>query len=186
MKYKKIASFIKKRKYLSIHTKNNEQWISDGVAAYPVIGMPRMSEQEMLHFLDFQTDDNIVVAEWKPDEIITDDIAPHESLIESFGPSIIIGGNTCSTFYTPIGALVVDDKYIAPCFTHCGEGELTFWLRFDKKEMPCIAVKKGFTLLAVILPIKTWGIGDDTLECYEKLCAMINFANENMKEKGGE
>lgn len=186
MKYKKIAGFIKKRKYLEIHTKNNEQWISDGVAAYPVIGMPIMNEQEMLHFLDFQADDNIEVVEWKSDEIITDDTAPHESLIEDFGPSVIIGGDICSTFYTRIGALVVADKYINPCFSHSGEGELTFWLRFVKEETPCIAVKKGFTLLAVILPIKTWGIGDDTLECYEKLCAMINLTNENMKEKEAE
>lgn len=181
MKYSKITPLIKKHKHLSIHTrKGSEQWISNGNAAYPVLGMPVMSETEMLTFLNFQQNDNINVIEWEADDINLTDTDRCEELINAFGPALIINGDPCATFLTSMGALIVKEKYLAPCYTHYGEGELTFWLRKTTKLNPFIAVKKGLYLLAAILPLKTWGVGDHTLEEYEKLCAMIKVANENM------
>lgn len=183
MKYTKIAAFIKKAKHLSIHTRNgSEQWISDGTAAYPVLGMPVMSEKEMLTFLNFQENDPINVIEWKAENIDLSDVVPDEQLIESFGPSLNIGGEEYSVFYTSIGALLVREVYLVPAYTHYGEGELTFYLRYSKTNNPYIVVKKGFYPLAAICPFKTWGIGDTTLSRYEELCRMLALANENMKE----
>lgn len=182
MKYKKIASFIKKRKYVSIHTKKNEQWISDGSAAYPIIGMHVMSEDEILRFLDFQPNDNITVTNWTAEAINLSDTDDEETYIEKLGPSLIIGDTVYTTFYIELGALLVKEAYITPCYSHYGEGELSFWLRFTLKGTPYIAVKKGLILLAAILPEKTWGIGDHTLEQYSELCNMIRLTNENMKE----
>lgn len=181
MKYKKIAAFIKKRKYLGIHTAGKEQWITDGVASYPIIGMPVMSAAEMLAFLDFQANDDIKVTEWKALEVRFGDTALNEELIERFGPSVSIGESSCSVFYTSAGAVLVNDAYLTPCFTHYGEGELTFWLRYCNNH-PMIAVKKGFFLLALINPVKTWGIGDHTLDRYEELCKNLRLANANFKE----
>lgn len=181
MKYKKIASFIKKRKYVSIHTKRNEQWISDGSAAYPIIGMPIMSEDEILRFLDFQPNDNITIMNWTTDAVNLNDTDNEETPIERFGPSLIIGDTVYTTFYTELGALLVKEAYITPCYSHYGEGELNFWLRFASGK-PYIAVKKGLILLAAIIPKKTWGIGDHTLEQHLELCNMIRLTNGRMKD----
>lgn len=182
MKYKKIASFIKKRKYVSIHKKRNEQWISDGFAAYPIIGMRIMSEDEILRFLDFQQNDNITVTNWTAEDICLDDTDKEETYIKKLGPSLMLGDTVYMTFYTELGALLVKEAYIAPCYSHYGEGELSFWLRFTLKGTPYIAVKKGLILLAAILPEKTWGIGDHTLEQYLELCNMIRLTNGRMKD----
>lgn len=182
MKYSKITPLIKKHKQLAIHTpESGEQWISNGIAAYPILGMPKMSETEMLTFLNFQQNDNINVIEWGANEINLSDTDRCEEFINAFGPALIINGDPCSTFFTSMGALIVKEKYLAPCYTHYGEGELTFWLRKGASGNPLICVKKGLYLLAAIFPVKTWGEDNHTLDEYEKLCAMIRVTNENME-----
>lgn len=187
MKYSKITPLIKKHKQLAIHTpESGEQWISNGVAAYPILGMPKMSESEMLTFFGFQVNDNINVTEWQADKINLSDAAWGEEHINAFGPALIIGGDDCACFYTSIGAFIVKEKYLTPCKTHYGEGELSFWLRKSTSGNPFICVKKGLYLLAAIHPLKTWGVGDHTMDSYEELCEMVKLTNSNMKDKDVE
>ena len=183
MKYSKITPLIKKTKQLAIHTPNSgEQWISNGVAAYPILGMPHMSESEMLTFLGFQLNDDISATNWKANSIYLSDTAVGEELIKAFGPALTIGEDSCTCFYTSLGAFIVKDKYLKPCRTHYGEGELTFWLRMTEQRNPLICVKKGLYLLAAINPLKTWGIGDKLLEEYDDFVTQLRLANENFKE----
>lgn len=180
MKYSKIAAFIKKSKHLAIHNrKGSEQWISDGCASYPVLGMPQMTPKELLTFLSFQENDNINVTEWIAEDMNFADTDPREQLIERFGPTLLINDEECATFYTSIGALLVNAAYLVPVYSHYGEGELSYYLRCSG-ENPYIAVKKGLYMIAAIMPVRTWGIGDLTLAKYEELCNLLRIANDNM------
>ena len=188
MKYSKIAAFIKKSKHLAIHNhKGSEQWISDGCAAYPVLGMPKMTPNELLTFLSFQENDNINVTEWVAEDMNFADTDPREQLIERFGPTLLINDEGCATFYTAIGALLVNAAYLVPVYSHYGEGELSYYLRYSG-ENPYIAVKKGLYMIAAIMPVRTWDIGNATLARYKEFCRLLELANDNMKsgEEGKE
>lgn len=151
------------------------------MAAYPVQGMPVMSDSAMLTFLSFQLDDKINVVNWQADRLNTKDAIAEEWLVEDFGPSLIIGGEEYLTFYTEIGALLIKEQYLAPVFTDSSDGQVTFYLRFEGKT-PVIAVKKGLYLLAVILPLKTWEIGGTLDRDYEKLCLELRQTMRKMRE----
>ena len=88
MKYQKISKFIKKRKLLFIGSYGGEQWISDGCAAFPIIGMPKMNDNEILTFLGFSEDDNILVSDLPCEDRLTD-TADGEELIKDCGPVIL-------------------------------------------------------------------------------------------------
>ncbi len=180
MRYQNISKFIKKNKRLLIGSSTDgTQWISDGAAAYPVIGMPRMNEREMLTFLGFQENDPITVS---PLSDITSfsDVTKDEELIETFGPYLIDkSGAELKALYTSAGALLINSAYLVPVFSHCGDGELTFWLRMTRERTPYIAVKKGLYLIAVILPIRTWQDDNDTAEIYSRLAELVMVANDN-------
>lgn len=188
MKYSKIASFIKKSKRLVVHDpKDAEQWISDGSAAYPVLGMPKMTAKELLTFLSFQENDNIDVTEWSTGGMNFSDTDQREQLIERFGPTLLIGDEECTVFYTTIGALLVKAAYLVPAYSHYGDGELSYYLRYSG-ENPYIAVKKGLYMIAAITPVQTWDIGNATLARYKEFCRLLELANDNMKsgEEGEE
>lgn len=185
MKYKKIASFIKKRKELGIHDGESCQWITDGIACYPVLGLPRMTESEMMNFLDLSLSDGINVSSCSTLGVNLSDTDKEEELIEGFGPEIISGGEVHAVFYTSMGAIIVKDKYIQPAYSHEGEGELTFWLR-NVSGRPYIAVKKGLYLLAAILPVRTWEEDSTIMDEYKKLYTQLRMNCEilkNLKEE---
>lgn len=189
MKYSKIAKLIKKSKRLIIHTDGKEQWISDGAAVYPVLGMPKMSETEMLTFLNFQDNDKINVTEWNGENAMLSDTDPNEELIESFGPTILVKDEKCVVFYTSIGALIINENYLTPVLSHYSEGEPTFYFRCTNGK-PYIAVKKGLYLLAAILPFRTWELGNSLfIDKYCEFCNMLKLTENNMKlteEEGKE
>lgn len=182
MKTTKISSLIKKRRYLAIHTSGNEQWISDGVAAYPVQGMPVMSDSQMLKHLDLQPKDKVDVINWEADKLETKDAIAEETEIKEFGPSLLIGGEEYASLYTEIGLLLVNEKYLAPVHTDTSDGVLTFWLRYNSGN-PLIAVKKGLFLLALIYPLKTWGLGDTLESTYTRLLTELHRVGRRMGEK---
>ena len=182
MKTTKISSLIKKRRYLAIHTSGNEQWISDGVAAYPVQGMPVMSDSQMLKHLDLQPKDKVEVINWEADKIETKDSIAEETAIEEFGPSLLINGEEYASLYTEIGLLLINEKYLVPVHTDTSDGALSFWLRHNN-GYPLIAVKKGLFLLALIYPLKTWGSYDTLENSYNRLLRELQKVNRRMSKE---
>ena len=183
MRYRKISSLIKKRKELLIYNIcDGSQWISDGIGAYPVIGMPTLSETEMLRFLDLDLKDNINVTERPVIGDMFSDTDPKEILIKKLGPSLLISGNEYYSFYTDVGAIIAEEKYFAPAFTRGGEGEFTYWLRFNG-GLPLITVKKGLYLTAAINPIMSWKEDNKIRDDYEKLCEMLRISESNFGKR---
>lgn len=181
MKYQKISKFIKKRKLLFIGSYGGEQWISDGYAAFPIIGMPKMNDMEILTFLGFSDEDGIQVHDLPCEDRLTDAV-DGEELIKDFGPVILNGDRELQPLYTSLGALLINSAYIAPLYSHKGEGELRYYLRLDRNHSPIIAVKKGLYLIALIYPIATWTEGEDIADRYRKFVERLSVANYNFRE----
>lgn len=179
MKYQKISKFIKKRKLLFIGSSaGGEQWMSDGCAAFPIIGMPKMNDNEILTFLGFSDDDNISISDFPFENSLTD-TADGEELIKDFGPVILSGNNELQSLYTSLGALLINSAYITPLYTQKGEGELRYYLRLDRNHTPMIAVKKGLYLIALIYPIATWTEGEDIAQRYKEFADKLMVTTFN-------
>lgn len=181
MKYQKISKFIKKRKLLFIGSYGGAQWISDGCATFPILGMPKMNDKEILTFLGFSDDDGIQVHDLPFEDRLTD-TETGEELIKDFGPVILSGDRELQPLYTSLGALLINSAYIAPLYTHKGEGELRYYLRLDRNHEPYIAVKKGLYLIALICPVATWTEGEDIADRYRKFVERLSVANFNFGE----
>lgn len=178
MNYKKIAKFIKDTRNLIIWNNGREQWISDGIAAYPVLGMPTMNESEMLMFLGLydQADKISVRTNELPDWI--KNLTYEGNFDIMLGPSIIEAGSICRVYYTEQGAIVLKNKYFDAVEHNADEDIITYQLTSDKN--PGIAVFIGFDIVAVVLPIVTRGLS----EKYMKLVNMLQLRDN--KAEGAE
>ena len=85
MNYKTIAKFIKDRRNLIIWDEPGLQWISDGVAVYPVFGMPKMNETEMIVFLGLEKDKDKISVRRRPvpPEIPLGDMENNDDIINN-------------------------------------------------------------------------------------------------------
>lgn len=176
MNYKKIAKFIKDARNLIIWNDDGEQWISDGIAAYPVLGMPVMSNSEMLMFLGLydQADKISVLSKGLPDWI--KNITYEGNFDIALGPSISEAGGICRTFYTTQGAIVLKNKYFDAVEHNADEDLITYQPTSGKN--PGIAVFIGFDLAAVIMPLATRGMS----EKYLKLANMLQLRDDKTAE----
>ena len=176
MNYKKIAKFIKDARNLIIWNNGREQWISDGYAAYPVLGMPMMNEKEMLMFLGlYDQADKISVRSNELPEWIKD--LKYEGNFEiMLGPSIIEAGGICRVYYTEQGAVVLKSKYFEAAEHNADEDIITYQVISEK--VTGIAVFLGFDLVAVVLPLVTKGMSDK----YLKLVNMLQLSDHKAKD----
>lgn len=178
MNYKKIAKFIKDARHLTIWNTCGLQYISDGAAIYPVFGMPKMKEMEMLNFLGLADKSNqiSVVMKDAPDWLInTTYDACDENVLEKTGPLIILKGDVYRTFYTEIGAVVVENSYISAVESGIDKDMPIVHCLTDIGFSQAVAVFVGFEMYAIVLPIETKGLYND----YIKLSTMLQLAEQS-------
>ena len=174
MNYKKISKFVKDARRLTIWNTGSIQYISDGAAVYPVYGMPRMSEMEMLNFLGLadKSDKISVVMKDAPEWIAATTYDKcDENVLEKTGPMIILHGDMFRTFYTESGAVVVENSYITAVENSFSKDYPVIHCLTEVGETPAVAVFAGFDLYAIILPIKTEGLYNDYLKLATQLQA---------------
>ncbi len=174
MNYKKIAKFIKDARHLAIYNVCGLQYISNGAAIYPVFGMPRMKEMEMLNFLGLADKSNQISVTMKdaPDWItdITYD-ACDENILEKTGPMILLNGEACRVFYTESGAIICKNSYISTIESSVGD-EMPIIHCFTKAgKSDVVAIFVGFDLYGIVLPMKT----EDLHRKYRELSDMLRL-----------
>ena len=180
MNYKKISKFIKDMRHLVIYNSGSEQWIGDGIAIFPVIGMPFMQKNEMLTFLGL--DDAITNVEFKDApkwfcEMMTyDDDCP---IIEKRGPVLYREGVPHRSYYTEDGAIIIKEKYIQFIENDLKDEPLMLLL-VDVHGIPAVGVYRGFDLWSVIMPVKD----DNMITCYQQLVDMLHIAAMHKKGTG--
>lgn len=148
---KKIIDCCKKNGQILIFENDGEQWISDGYALYPLLGMPLFEEDTICNVYD------IPAKKAEKMRISFELQLPAEFNFEyetaNERPCIIgeplFGGITPIT--TSHGMEFIQSKYLLP-FADSDDGMLYIFERTSASGRTYFAVKVGFYLVGIILP----------------------------------
>ena len=123
MKIKSIAAICKKNKNIAIFERYSDdddiltQYIGDGSAVYPVIGLPPLDAESLLTIFDVpekDRDNYFVKTLGIPAGISFEDTDATERQVEREGISIIYSGRTLKPIRTTRGLVFIESRYLAP------------------------------------------------------------------------
>lgn len=165
MRVKDISSIIGKAGHLSICEKDGQQWIGDGGALYPVQGMPKLEDAEILRFLDLDPAkvaiDHITAARI---DFSPENFDPESHLLDRRGPSFIDRGILYRSYLTQFGAVIAKEAYFKPIDKDSDmDCEPIYYLRSEgiaRNRFTYIVAKKGLNVLGYIYPINYWTAGE--------------------------
>ena len=152
MKIKSIAAICKKNKNIAIFERYSDdgdiltQYIGDGSAVYPVIGLPPLDAESLFDAT--------------------------ERHVEREGISIIYSGRTLKPIRTTRGLVFIESRYLAPVADVLDVLEL--YERRTTDGAPYIVAKAGFLLQAVIMPYDV--INQQFVESLQALTRECEFA----------
>lgn len=152
MKLSKISQICKRHPNLRVFETEQAQWVSIGAAAYPMYGMPTISDEaELLSVIDVPEEKRgpYEVQFIPPDNPWAfGDSADGEEMLRTVRYSFMQYGSVMMPLYTPDGRVYwINECYLAPAED---EKDLTFWLREIWPGMYAVAVKSGFEIVALI------------------------------------
>ena len=159
MKIKSIAAICKKNKNIAIFERYSDdgdiltQYIGDGSAVYPVVGLPPLDAESLLTIFDVpekDRDNYFVKTLGIPAGISFEDTDATERQVEREGISIIYSGRTLKPIHTTRGLVFIESRYLAPVADVLDVLEL--YERRTTDGAPYIVAKAGFLLQAVIMP----------------------------------
>ena len=159
MKIKSIAAICKKNKNIAIFERYSDdgdiltQYIGDGSAVYPVIGLPPLDAESLLTIFDVpekDRDNYFVKTLGIPAGISFEDTDATERQVEREGISIIYSGRTLKPIRTTRGLVFIESRYLSPVSDILDVLEL--YERITPGGTPYIVAKAGFLLQAVIMP----------------------------------
>lgn len=159
MKIKNIAAICKKNKSVVLferYDSNGEvalQYIGDGGAVYPVVGLPTLDKESVLTIFDIpekQREDWYVRSTGIPEGISLDDVDETEKPVEREAISIVYSGKTLKPLRTRRGLVFIESRYLSPVSDVLDVLEL--YERITPSGTPYIVAKAGFLLQAVIMP----------------------------------
>ena len=153
MKIKSIAAICKKNKNIAIFERYSDdgdiltQYIGDGSAVYPVIGLPPLDAESLLTIFDVpekDRDNYFVKTLGIPAGISFEDTDATERQVEREGISIIYSGRTLKPIHTTRGLVFIESRYLAPVADVLDVLEL--YERRTTDGAPYIVAKAGFLL----------------------------------------
>ena len=159
MKIKSIAAICKKNKNIAIFERYSDdgdiltQYIGDGSAVYPVVGLPQLDKESLLTIFDVpekDRDNYFVKTLGVPAGISFEDTDETERHVEREGISIIYSGRTLKPIRTTRGLVFIESRYLSPVADVLDALEL--YERRTAEGTPYIVAKAGFLLQAVIMP----------------------------------
>lgn len=159
MKIKSIAAICKKNKNIAIFERYSDdgdiltQYIGDGSAVYPVVGLPQLDKESLLTIFDVpekDRDNYFVKTLGVPAGISFEDTDETERHVEREGISIIYSGRTLKPIRTTHGLVFIESRYLSPVADVLDVLEL--YERRTAEGAPYIVAKAGFLLQAVIMP----------------------------------
>ena len=159
MKIKSIAAICKKNKNIAIFERYSDdgdtltQYIGDGSAVYPVVGLPQLDKESLLTIFDVpekDRDNYFVKTLGVPAGISFEDTDETERHVEREGISIIYSGRTLKPIRTTRGLVFIESRYLSPVADVLDVLEL--YERRTAEGAPYIVAKAGFLLQAVIMP----------------------------------
>lgn len=154
MKLSKIGSLLKRDKsiYLYNDLPNNMQWIGNGAAAYPIIGMPPMTEDNICTMFDITTkqkQEYFIRVDTLPERLCFKDTDPAENELAESDLLIVKSGRELQPLETQNGLAFLDMDYLKPIGT---EDYIKLFERPTQRGGVYFAVKVGLNLQAIIMP----------------------------------
>ena len=139
------------------------QWMSDGVAAYPLDGLPYLDEESVCAIFDVDAKkrDKLVITHHPslPGGVDFGDLHPGDSPLEPLNFQMSLGGDELYLLRDKDGALVVIKSCYRKPFDAWKECEC--YKRIDTSGEPYVAVIHGCVLRGIVYPYK---IGDTLVE----------------------
>ena len=135
--------------------KSKAQWLSDGVAIYPMWGFPELTPEDIFMLYDVKTkkQEKMVIRNGieVPAGIDTSDIAENgiEERAERMPLWIHTEGVSLIPYKCLFGLLWMNAEYMKP---FDGEEDIDIFVREMPSGLPYFAVKKGFMLIGTIMP----------------------------------
>lgn len=129
MKIKSIAAICKKNKNIAIFERYSDdgdiltQYIGDGSAVYPVVGLPQLDKESLLTIFDVpekDRDNYFVKTLGVPAGISFEDTDETERHVEREGISIIYSGRTLKPIRTTRGLVFIESRYLSPVAGRAG------------------------------------------------------------------
>lgn len=187
MKIKKLIDLCKKRGLFHLFEDERAQWLSDGVALYPLYNVPGFDEETLCRTFDItekQQEKIVFRHEMRlPSQYCFDDFTDGEVMCVQ-SPVIINGGShgliACKTSQ---GVMFLDRKYLVP-LEDTAEGMLEIFERTTKDGQIYFAAKSGFMLLAVIMPYDA--INETFVKQLKTLCEQCEVALFNKQSREQE
>ena len=181
MKIKSIAAICKKNKNIAIFERYSDdgdiltQYIGDGSAVYPVVGLPQLDKESLLTIFDVpekDRDNYFVKTLGVPVGISFEDTDETERHVEREGISIIYSGRTLKPIRTTRGLVFIESRYLSPVADVLDVLEL--YERRTAEGAPYIVAKAGFLLQAVIMPYDV--INQQFVESLQSLTRECEFS----------
>ena len=181
MKIKSIAAICKKNKNIAIFERYSDdgdiltQYIGDGSAVYPVVGLPQLDKESLLTIFDVpekDRDNYFVKTLGVPAGISFEDTDETERHVEREGISIIYSGRTLKPIRTTRGLVFIESRYLSPVADVLDVLEL--YERRTAEGAPYIVAKAGFLLQAVIMPYDV--INQQFVESLQSLTRECEFS----------
>lgn len=156
------------------------QWMSDGVAAYPLDGLPYLDEESVcaIFDVDHKRRDKMTISHKMalPEGVDFSDLHVGDSPLEPLNFKMSLGSDELCLFRDKDGALMVIKEVYRKPFDAWKECEC--YKRTDSGGKPYVAVIHGCVLRGVIYPYK---IGDTLVETLGAVYNAAGVAVEQMR-----
>jgi len=158
------------------------QWISDGVACYPLDGLPYLDESSICAIFDIDSKKlakmTVTHQPSLPEGMDFSDHHREDDPLEQLDLQMSLGGNALYLFRDGAGALVMIKE--AYCKPFGGWDECECYKRVDGAGRPCLAVMSGCILRGLIYPYK---VGETLMETLGEVYNAAGVAAEQEKMK---
>lgn len=153
MKLKQIESILKRNKNVIMYDAGGVQWLSDGAALYPVFGMPKLSEENLLTMWDVPEDKR---SKWHfhvASSIGQDirDTVEGEYIAKRDMSPVCFKGEIVEPLEMEEGVIFISQRYLRP-FDDIENG-YELYIRHSSGGVPYVVVKEGYVLVGAVMPM---------------------------------
>ena len=182
LQIKKIVALCKKRKLVTLYeTKDEVQWLGDGIAIYPLYDMPCFTADlfcSLYDITDKQSEKIAFQISDMPSTVDVSDAVENETQCEVIDISIYFGGKRLIPIKTSEGIVYIDKEHLAPIGDL--EMDMVFFFERNTDGHRYIVVKCGFNVVAILVPQPV--ITEKFCETLKEIAELTEARRHNMKE----
>ena len=157
MKIKKAFDICKKMHDISTFTiPGYEQWLTNGFAAWPLCGVPELSEEYICQLYDINDKQREKISFHInmeiPKNYCFNDSDRFEVPAQPLSMNIVIKGKgILQPLLFERGLVLIEKRFTEPLMDS-QEEDITYWIRYADTDNVYVAVKVGLLLYAIIVP----------------------------------